>query len=207
VADAIETADNTASFQMTLQAGQQVIIPSIVDYLRQQGITGIVASGPIFAGALFATVSSGDMSGIVLGARTSTPGGGGQYGLFYNGVPYGGASTSSAWLYGLQQNTETRSNLALVNTGETDASADVFNIDIYNGTTGVKVITVDGTSVAARRWLQINAILAQYAPGVSQGYVQVRKTSGNNPFIAYAVINDGGQPGERSGDGAFVSSS
>jgi hypothetical protein len=51
VADAIETADNTASFQMTLQAGQQVIIPSIVDYLRQQGITGIVASGPIFAGA------------------------------------------------------------------------------------------------------------------------------------------------------------
>jgi hypothetical protein len=147
------------------------------------------------------------MSGIVLGARTSTPGGGGEYGLFYNGVPYGAASTSSAWLYGLQQDTETRSNLAMVNTGETDGSADVFSLDIYNGTTGVKVITVDGISVAARRWLQIKAILAQYAPGVNQGYAQVRKTSGNNPFIAYAVINDGGQPGERSGDGAFVSSS
>jgi hypothetical protein len=55
--------------------------------------------------------------------------------------------------------------------------------------------------------LQINSILALHAPGVSQGYAQVKRTSGNNPFITYAVINDGGQPGERSGDGAFVASS
>ncbi len=158
-----------------------------------------------FAGALFAT-ASGDMSGIVIGARTLAPGGGGQYGLFYNAVPYGTASTTSAWLYGLQQTTETRSNLALVNTGETDASTDVFSIDIYNGGTGVKVVTVKGISLGARRWLQINSLLALHAPGVSQGYAQVKRTSGNNPFIAYAVINDGGQPGERSGDGAFVTS-
>ena len=123
-------------------------------------------------------------------------------------MPSGAASTSSAWLYGLQQTTETRSNLALVNTGETDTSADVFSIDIYNGTTGVKVITVEGISVAAKRSASdLDGVLALHAPGVSQGYAQVRKTSGNNPFIAYAVINDGGQAGERSGDGAFVSSS
>jgi hypothetical protein len=28
--------------------------------------------------------------------------------------------------------------------------------------------------------------------------------AGGNPFLADAVINDGGQPGERSGDGAFI---
>ena len=39
---------------------------------------------------------------------------------------------------------------------------------------------------------------------ISQGYVQVTKTSGNNPFVTYGVINDGGRPGERSGDGAFL---
>ena len=94
-----------------------------------------------------------------------------------------------------------------MNTGETDASTDVFSIDIYNGATGAKVVTVEGISVGARRWLQINSVLALHAPGVSQGYAQVKRTSGNNPFIAYAVINDGGQPGERSGDGAFVASS
>jgi len=207
VADAVDASDNTALFQITLQGGEQRIISKIVDSLRQQGVPGIGPAGPVFAGALFATVSSGDMSGIVIGARTLAPGGGGQYGLFYGAVPYGSAAISRAWLSGLQQTTETRSNLALVNTGETDASTDVFNIDIYNGGTGVKVITVEAISVGARRWLQINSILAQYAPGVSQGYAQVRRISGNNPFIAYAVINDGGQPGERSGDGAFVPSS
>lgn len=205
VADAVETSSNTANFQITLQAGEQKIIANIVNTLRQQGVTGIGASGPVFAGALFAKVSTGDMSGIVMGARTLAAGGGGQYGLFYNAVPYGAASTSSTWLHGLQQTAETRTNLALVNTGETDASSDVFSIDIYNGTTGVKVATVEGISVGARRWLQINSIL--HAVGVSQGYAQVKRTSGNNPFIAYAVINDGGQPGERSSDGAFVLSS
>jgi hypothetical protein len=155
VADAVETGDNTANFQITLQAGEQKILPKIVNALRQQAVTGIGVAGPTFAGALFATVSNGDMSGIVIGARTLAPGGGGQYGLFYNAVPYGSASTSNAWLFGLQQTTETRSNLALVNTGETDASTDVFRIDIYSGCTGRKVVTVEGISLGARRWLQI----------------------------------------------------
>ena len=129
--------------------------------LRQQAVAGIGAAGSTFAGALFATVNSGDMSGIVIGARTLAPGGGGQYGLFCNAVPYGTASTSSAWLYGLQQTAETRSNVALVNTGETDASTDVFSIDIYNGGTGVKV-SHGGRRwlVGPKRWLQINSILA-----------------------------------------------
>jgi hypothetical protein len=34
----------------------------------------------------------------------------------------------------------------------------------------------------------------------------VTRIEGKNPFIAYAVLNDGGQPGERTGDGAFVAS-
>ena len=37
-----------------------------------------------------------------------------------------------------------------------------------------------------------------------KGTFRVRKTSGNNPFITYGVINDGGRPGERSGDGAIL---
>ena len=31
-----------------------------------------------------------------------------------------------------------------------------------------------------------------------------RKVSGENPFLAYGVVNDGGAPGERSGDGAYL---
>jgi len=106
----------------------------------------------------------------------------------------------------LQQNSENRSNLALVNTGEVDGSASDFSIDIHDGDTGQIVRTVSGLTVPARGWRQVNRILAQYAPGTRQGYVQVRQTSGNNPFIAYGIINDGAAPGQRSSDGAFLPS-
>ncbi|MGZ6972168.1 MAG: hypothetical protein ACXVID_10925, partial [Thermoanaerobaculia bacterium] len=59
----------------------------------------------------------------------------------------------------------------------------------------------------AKGFFQMNTILAQYAPSVTSGYAFVTRTSGSNPFIAYAVVNDGGQPGQRSGDGAFVAAS
>ena len=76
------------------------------------------------------------MSGIVIGARTGSEGGGGSYSVFYNAVPFGEAFTEEAWVDGLQQNQENRSNLALVNTGEVDGSASVFHLEIYDGETG-----------------------------------------------------------------------
>ena len=68
-----------------------------------------------------------------MSARTSIAGDGGNYGLNYPAVPEGQTAKTSAWLYGLQQNEENRTNLALINTGEDDDSADVFNIEIYDG--------------------------------------------------------------------------
>ena len=204
VADTVDSG--AAGFSLALEAGEQIILPSVVDYLRGQGVAGIGPAGPTFAGALFARVSEGDMSGIVIGARTGSPGGGGQYGVFYNAVPDGSAWTGSAWIYGLQQNAANRSNLALVNTGEADDGESVFSLDIYDGETGRLVKTFTAGSIPARGWHQINGILSDHAPGTGQGYVHVRRLSGNNPFLAYGVVNDGGAPGERSGDGAFLPS-
>ena len=206
VAEAVEADDDTATFSLSLEAGEQSILPNLVDHLRGQGVAGIGPAGRAFAGALFARVSEGDMSGIVIGARTGSPGGGGQYGVFYNAVPDGSASTSSAWIYGLQQNATNRSNLALVNTGEVDDGDSLFSLDIYDGETGRLVKTVATKTIPARGWHQINGILRTHAPGTTQGYVQVRKQSGSNPFLAYGVVNDGGAPGERSGDGAYLPS-
>ena len=206
VADAVETG-GTASFSLTLQAGEQSILPNLVDHLRGQEVAGIGPAGRAFAGALFARVSEGDMSGIVIGARTGSPdGSGGQYGVFYNAVPDGSVSTGSVWIYGLQQNATNRSNLALVNTGEVDEGDSLFSLDIYDGETGRLVKTVTTKAIPARGWHQINGILGAYARGTQQGYVRIRKLSGNNPFLAYGVINDGGAPGERSGDGAYLPS-
>ena len=203
VAEAIGTADRTARFSRTLAAGEQQIIPDIVGELRRSGVAGVGPSGA-YAGALFASAAGGDLSGVVIGARTGSAGGGGQYSVFYNAVPYGAAFTGSAWVEALQQNEENRSNLALVNTGEVDDSPSVFQLDIYDGATGMLANTVTGVQVPAGGWHQINGILGTYAPGTTQGYVRISKTSGKNPFLAYGVINDGGAPGQRSGDGAYL---
>ena len=206
VADGLSTPDRTARFSLTVEAGRQRIIPDVIDTeMRRKGVEGVRASRGGLAGALFARAEAGDMSGIVIGARTGTPDGrGGQYGVFYPAVPDGAAFTASAWVDGLRQDEENRSNLALVNTGEVDDGESVFSLDIYDGDTGRLVRTVTTQPLPARRWRQINAILADHARGTTQGYVRVRKTSGNNPFLAYGVVNDGGAPGQRSGDGAYV---
>ena len=203
-AEAVQTPDKTATIEWTFHPGQQVIVPNVVDMVRKLGAAGVGPAGQTFAGALFATVAEGDMSGIAIGARTAAPGGGGQYGVYYNAVPYGGAFLEGAWVEALQQNEENRSNLALVNTGEVDDSPSVFQLDIYDGATGMLANTVTGLRVAAKGWRQINGILGSYAPGTTQGYVRISKISGNNPFLAYGIINDGGAPGQRSGDGAYL---
>ena len=198
--DPAEPGGDTATFSLSLKAGEQSILPNLMSWLRQQGVAGIGPAGRAFVRALFATAAEGDMSGIVIGARTGSPDKrGGQYSLFYNGVPYGSASVESAWIYGLQQNEENRSNLALVNTGEIDDSSITLEITIYDGS-GDRQPRTKSVTLGPRRWTQENGILGKF----SQGYVQVTKTSGNNPFVTYGVINDGGRPGERSGDGAFL---
>ena len=200
VADAVDRGDDTAEFSLRLKAGEQRILPNLVGWMRREEVAGIGPANRAFVGALFATPAEGDMSGIVIGARTGAPDQrGGQYSLFYNGVPYGAASLESAWIYGLQQNEENRSNLALVNTGEIDDSSITLKITIYNGA-GESEPRTRSVTLESRRWTQENGILGR----ISQGYVQVRKTAGNNPFVAYGVINDGGRPGERSGDGAYL---
>ena len=204
VADGIEAAGNTAVFSMTLEVGQQHIIAEVVEELRRQGVAGLGSTRGFYAGPLFVVAEGGDMSGIVIGARTGSEGGGGSYSVFYNAVPFGEAFSREAWVDGLQQNQENRSNLALVNTGEVDESPSVFHLEIYDGETGLLAETVVTKPVPARRWHQINGILGRASPETRQGYIRIEKVSGENPFLAYGVVNDGGAPGERSGDGAYL---
>lgn len=207
VASAIQAPNSTANFTLNLRPQEQLIIADLVQYLRNQAIAGVGPKGPGFAGALFATVDGGDVNDIFLGVRTSAPGGGGQFGLFYVGVPSGQAFDGDGWLFGLQQDDQNRSNVALVNTGEVDGNDNRYRIELYDGSSGLKAATLPDFNLGARSWRQIGTILATYAPGVTQGYARVTRTAGNNPSIYYGVINDGGQPGERTGDGAFLPAS
>ena len=206
-ADAIQTADQTASLTLDLNPLQQLIIPDFVQFLRSRGAQGLEATNTSYAGPLFVTAQAIDLPGVFVGARTSTRGTGGQYGVFYPGTPLGSGSTNSAWLHGLRQDSENRTNLAIVNTGEIDATDSRFEIEIFDGATGQQTGTRAIILVPAKSWRQIGNILAPYASSMNQGYARVTKVFGSNRFITYAVINDGATPGERTGDGAFIASS
>jgi hypothetical protein len=197
----VPTIGGEYALEVTLAPGEQKIIPDFVSVLRQVGVA--VPQGTI-VGPLFLTVPGGDARGIFLGARTSAPGGGGRFGLFYVAVPNGAAATGSAWLNALQQNSENRTNVAFVNTGENDGAPIALRLEVFDGDTGQKVATVDDRvgSLPARGFSQLNGVLADY--GVAQGYIRVTRLSGGNPFVCYAVINDGGVPNQRTDDGAFV---
>ena len=207
----IEAENNTAGFgPVPMLPGQQLIIPHALAYARQNlGLnvpTGLVVP-------LIASPVAGDLSGIVIGARVVAQADAqdpskGQYGVFYTAVPQGMGFTQSAWVDGLQQNEENRSNLALINTGEMDDQNIVFEIDIYDGETATlsKTVTMDEEDklvVPAKGFKQINQVL-KHSPGTTHGYIEIRKVSGANPFLAYGVVNDGGSPGERTGDGAYI---
>jgi hypothetical protein len=190
-----------AALTVDVPAGGQVAIPDFVAALRASGVP---VPTPV-VGPLVATVESGGATGLFVAGRTGSPGGGGRYGLFCSGVPAGSASTGPVWLNGLQQTATTRTNLALVNTGEADGNPVRLLVEVWDGTAGTKAgeRTVD---VGALRQLQLNSVMTELAPGTTQGYARVTRLSGANPFIAYAVLNDGAVPGARSGDGAWVTS-
>lgn len=192
-----------AAVDISLQPREQRILPAFVQVLRDSGVISD-PPGATFSGPLFVTDAKNDLRGVSVAARTSSPGGGGQYGVYYPAIPVGSEAKTTAWLYGLQQNAENRTNVALVNVGSVDASTDSFRIDLFDGVTGRKASTIENVEVPARAFLQVNSILARHAPGVTNGYVRVTRTAGHNPFITYAVINDGGQPGDRSGDGSYI---
>jgi Zn-dependent metalloprotease len=204
-ADTLTTADHLLHFNITLEAGRQVFIPGVVAYLRQQGIPGLPPAGTTVAGPLMVTSDDGSMNGVSLGVRTATPGDGGYFGVFNAAIPDSLLSRGSASLFGLQQNDTNRSNLALVNMSDPGSNPEVFTISLYDQS-GTKVNSFDKT-INAGQWVQINSILANYAAGTTSGYAVVTRTSSEEPFILYGVVNDGAAPGQRTGDGAFLNSS
>ncbi len=203
----------TASFgpvpiQLMLGPYQQVTYSDYVQSLRDSGVPGIPAPGATITGTLLLTVASGDVSGLFLGGRTlNAASGGGYYGVFTTAQPFFTGFVNEAWLFGLRQDSQNRTNVALVNPGDSDpTSTSQLQIEIFDGNTGLRAAVVNNsdTTVAPGGFQQINSILSTYAPATTQGYARVTTLVGNNQPVVYAVVNDGAQPGQRSGDGAVI---
>jgi hypothetical protein len=179
-----------------------MIIPSAIQYLRTHGVP-IGAAGGSYAGSLHVEVVAGSAAGTWVGARTSAPTpSGGAFGLFTPAAVPGSEGQDAASIYGLRSDTVNRSNVAVVNVGDTDDGSITLSIQAFDGETGAAKGTPTAVVLAPGQWQQFNNFLA--GVGVSQGWVKVTRTAGFAPWIAYGVVNDGGAPGQGTSDGAYV---
>ena len=201
VAKAI-TGGQTA-VNIKVPAYSQIHLPDFVQVLRNMGAPGVGPIGPTFQGAVFVTTPVGNTSGLAISGRVTNSGPVGFYGVFLQGSYNGTNATGYAWLSSLRKDTENRANLAIVNTAEYDENDCTYRIEVFDGETGLKAGETTA-ALKAREWMQINQVVNQIAPAVKIGYSRVSRLTGQNPFICYAVVNDGANPGDRSGDGAFV---
>jgi hypothetical protein len=189
---------------VTLQPGRQLVIPGAIDDLRKRGV-GVGPRGAAgYAGALRVTVSGAALEDVFAGARTASPSpAGGQFGLFAPGLYEGQEAGAAAYLYGLRADSLNRSNVAVAHAGGEGASPITLRIQAYDGDRGgVASGSPWFANLVPGQWFQAPNFLA--TSGVSNGWVKVTRTVGASPWLAYGVVNDGGKPGERTGDGAFV---
>lgn len=203
-----------------LAAGQQLVIPNWVQVLRDAGVV-IPPKGTTLTGAIFVSVPGSTVALVSISARVLNPATDGAalraateakaqvvgfYGVHYPAETRTCLTTHASWLAGLQQNDTTRTNIAIVNTGEIDGTSSTYLVEVFDGDTGFKAGEGYVRSLPWERFVQVNRVLQLIAPGVKNAYIRVTAIEGVNPFITYAVVNDGSEPGKRSGDGAYIPS-
>jgi hypothetical protein len=174
---------------LDLAAGETKVLPDVIAYLRAQGLP-IPADGSNQVGTLRVTLpGTTDPAALFVGGRTSTPGDGGTFGLFYaDAAP----SATAATVAGLQENAAMRSNLAVVNAGPDPVTLAVR----LAGPLGQDLGALEEAVLPAWGWKQYNRPLLGKA---ESGRATVSRVSGGTAFSAYGVLNDAG-----TSDGSYV---
>ncbi|MEO6323896.1 MAG: VCBS repeat-containing protein [Thermoanaerobaculia bacterium] len=190
---------------LEISAGGQLDLTDFVQWLRDRGVANVPPRGVDLAGSLELRTASGDPEGILAGARTATTTGG--FGVF---TPATAASDAvrgeRVWLFGLRQDAEVRTNLALVNLSPFVSR---FDISIHDASSPATK-TISDVRLGPGEWLQLGRILTMISPAMTEAYAEIGGGSvvpfGGAPasFLTYAVINEGAEPGQGSGDGSYV---
>ncbi len=202
--ESLATTPARGTATVALRPREQLILPDALEYLRGKGIPVGAKGAASYAGALRVTVSGAALADVFAGARTASlcPAGG-QFGLFTSGVYDGQEASTEALLYGLRADALNRTNVAVVNAGADGSGVVTLELQACDGDGGgAPRGAADEVTLGPGEWKQASAFLN--AKGVRNGWVRVRRLSGTAPWIAYGVVNDGGNPGERTGDGAYV---
>ena len=173
----------------------------IVDELRRADPAGVGPRGPTYVG----TLEVGGCARVFASSRVL--GTAKRYGVAPPAIVRPSAnpgyvpSLHSAWIPDLRQDGQTRSNLVIANLSWTFAP---YLVELFDATG--RPVASRRVETSSRGWLQINGILADWAPGTARGWARVSELEPQFAlsFAAYAVINDGASPGLGTGDGSIV---
>ena len=173
---------------LTLAPGEERVIPDAIAFLRSRGLP-IPGDGSSQIGTLRVVFPGAAPGEVFLGGRTSTPGGNGTYGLFY---PNAARSESPLAVIGLQENDALRSNLALLNTGDSEVTLRVQLL----GANGEDLGLLPDQTLDPLGWTQLNRPLKGLA---NAGRAVVTRVAGTSTFSAYGVLLD-----NVTSDGSFI---
>ena len=182
---------------------EQKIIPDALNYLRGKGVSIGAEGAASYAGVLSITFTRlGATAFAFAGARTAAPApGGGEYGLFYTAWGLHETVGDETWIFGLQQNSTNRSNLAVLSAG--DGGPVTYRLDVYDGDTGQLAGSSAVMNLAPGGWFQFSPLLPAF--GIANGYARVVRLSGTSRILAYGVVNDGATPACcGTNDGSYV---
>ncbi|MHB8800929.1 MAG: FG-GAP repeat domain-containing protein [Thermoanaerobaculia bacterium] len=197
---------SSVSLSLSLPAAGQLLLDDLVALFRAAEPAAIPPHGANLAGALFVTVGSGDVEGLLAGSRVTTPAAGvpGRFGVFLPAVHEEDLAREPVFLPVSQPACVARTNLAIVNAGTLETGAVAFRVDVRDGRTREVLRTESALLVGARGFLQLSPLVPPCAPLDRELVVTVTRTSGDAPFLAYAVVNDGARPGDGTGDGGVI---
>ena len=192
------TASGSGSVWETLGPGAQLGVPDAIAYLRshgldipgpgdepQAGTLRLVFSGLEYEDAGQATARTGALAGL------------GRAGLAYSAQSVATLNRAIVRVFGLRESTSDRSHLALANAGRSGPVT--LTVKLFSGEPASAGRLVDSwrEELGPGQWKQINRILTR--GGLTNGYVEVERTSGAERFTAYGVFNDNG-----TNDGSFI---
>jgi hypothetical protein len=192
------SAAGSGSVPLTLQPGEQKILPDSMTFLRNLGLP--IPTSSSLGGSLLVKAPAGTPASLLAaGARTFTnAAGGGTFGVFYQGLTLGESATALAYVNGLQQNDVQRSNLAAVNRGD---AGDTITLKVtFYGPDGAALPNPETPTLAPGEWKQFNQPLG--GRGATAGYAKIERLSGSSLWAAYGVLND-----QHNSDGSYISMS
>lgn len=192
---------------LALGPRRQVVLPNAVDWLRGRGLEIGPRGAGSYAGevaVLFQNAAS-DYVGGLAGARTSSPGDGGAYGLFTPGAGSNEWNWGFSWVLGLRQDESVRSNLAISNVSNWPGDVRL-HVQAWDTETGALVGRTESFTLGLGEWKQFDGFLAAF--GLKRGAARVVYESGDSSIVAYGVLNDGATPASgATNDGSYVAAS